>query len=99
VPGYYWPSPRNSTFMNKYVTGLAATAKYIYSNAVAGETELARAPLNAETQWFRNYTTTLADLHGNGANPFGTLAIQHRPSSYRMVFMATNNGVWRYIEP
>ena len=43
MPGYYWPSPPNAPFMNKNVTGLAATDRYIYSNAVAGETELARA--------------------------------------------------------
>lgn len=99
VPGYWWPSPPNPAFMNKNVTGLAATAKYIYGNAAAGETELARAPRSAETQWVRNYTTTPAGLQGNSANPFGTLAVQHKPSNYWMVFMATNNGVWRYIEP
>jgi hypothetical protein len=44
VPGYYWPSPPNPAFMNKRVTGLAATATYLYSNT-GSLPELARAPI------------------------------------------------------
>lgn len=98
VPGYYWPSPPNAAFMNKNVTGLAATDKYIYANYLYGP-ELARAPRSDEMQWLRNYTSTPTALQGYGSNPMGTVATRHAASGHWMVFMATNNGVWRYIEP
>ena len=97
VPGYYWPSPPNPAFMNKNVTGLAATATYLYSNT-GSLPELARAPIANDSDWRRNYTTSPADLTG-GANPLGTVATRHAASGHWMVFMATSNGVWRYIEP
>jgi hypothetical protein len=56
VPGYYWPSPPNPAFMNKNVTGLAATATYLYSNT-GSLPELARAPIANDSDWRRNYTT------------------------------------------
>lgn len=98
VPGYYWPAPPNNAFMNKNATGLAATAKYLYSNTFVGP-EIARAAISADTNWVRNYTTTPAALQGNGGNPMGNASTFHRASGHWMVFMATDVGVWRYIEP
>jgi len=99
VPGYYWPlSGTGGVLMNKNVTGLAATDKYIYSNSFVGP-EIARAPRSDETNWQRNYTSTPAALQGQGSNPMGTASTLHAPSGHWMVFMATNNGVWRYVEP
>ena len=97
VPGYYWASPPNAPFMNKNATGLAATDQYIYSNTFVGP-ELARAPRSNDTQWIRNYTATPAALQGFGGNPMGNTSTKH-PSGYWLVFMATSNGVWRYVEP
>ena len=97
VPGYTWPQPLNP-YLNKNVTGLAVTDQYIYSNYFIGP-EIARAPRSNETQWVRNYTTIPAELQGYGANPMGNASTKHAPSGNWLVFMATNNGVWRYIEP
>jgi hypothetical protein len=97
VSGYYWPSPPNKAFMNKNVTGLTATASYIYANWMSGP-EIARAPVSDDKSWIRDYTTTPTGLTG-GANPYGNAATLHASSGKWMVFMATGNGVWRYIEP
>ena len=83
--------------MNKNVTGLAATATYLYSNT-GSLPELARAPIANDSDWRRNYTTAPADLT-DGANPLGTVATRHAASGHWMVFMAISNGVWRCIEP
>ena len=98
LPGYYWPNPPNAAFMNKNVTTLAATAKYIYSSA---NVEIARAPIANDTDWHRNYTTTPAALNASGgATPLGANATLHVPSGKWMVFLSTYSaGVWRYIEP
>jgi hypothetical protein len=98
VPGYYWPSSPSGVFMNKNTTGLVATGRFIYSNTFVGP-ELARAPIGNDTQWQRNYTATPAALQGFGGNPMGNASTLHAASGHWMVFMATNNGVWRYIEP
>jgi hypothetical protein len=98
VPGYYWPSPPNGAFMNKNATGLAATGKYLYSNSFLGP-ELARAPIANDTQWLRNYTATPEAMKGEGGLPMGNASTLHKASGHWMVFMATSNGVWRYIEP
>ena len=98
VPGYYWPFPPNAAFLNKNATGLAATDQYLYSNYFLGP-EIARAPRTDDTKWIRNYTATPAGLQGFGGNPMGNASIKHLPSGHWLVFMATNNGVWRYVEP
>jgi hypothetical protein len=98
APGYYWPTPPNKAFMNKNVSGLAATGNYIYSNWFYGP-EIARAPVSNEKDWRRDYTTTPAGLTGEGGNPLGNAATHDAASGKWMVFMATNVGVWRYIEP
>jgi hypothetical protein len=97
VPGYWWPSPPNPSFMNKNATGLAATDKYIYSNYSNSIMELARAPRDNESYWERNYTATPADMV-YGSNPMANFAIKHS-SGYWMVFMGTGDGIWRYVEP
>lgn len=97
VPGYTWPQPLNP-YLNKNVSGLAATDQFIYSNWFLGP-EIARAPRANETQWLRNYTATPAGLNGLGGNPLGNASTKHLPSGHWLVFMATNNGIWRYIEP
>ena len=59
IAGVLLAYPPNAAFMNKNVTTLAATAKYIYSSA---NVEIARAPIANDTDWHRNYTTTPAGL-------------------------------------
>jgi hypothetical protein len=100
APGYYWASPPNAAFMNKNVTALAATANYVYSNTggVSGP-EIARAPLANDTDWRRDYVATPDGMKGVGSNPFGATSTYHSQSGKWMVFAATNNGIWRYIEP
>jgi hypothetical protein len=98
VPGYYWASPPNPKYQNKNSTAVAATANYIYSLAAA-QPQLVRAPVSDDTTWTTGYTTDPAGLSGNGPNPMGAVATVDPTSQTWMVFTATNNGVWRYIEP
>jgi hypothetical protein len=98
LPGYYWPSPPNKVYTNKNVSGLAATANYIYGNYFLGP-EISRAPVGSETAWVRDYTTTPAAMSGVGGNPMANAATFHAASGKWLVFMATNVGMWRYIEP
>jgi hypothetical protein len=77
--------------MNKNVTGLAATATYLYSNT-GSLPELARAPIANDSDWRRNYTTPPSDLTG-GANPLGTVATRHAASGqWRNAFAAAGAG-------
>ena len=98
APGYYWPSPPNHMFLNKNVSGLATTQSYIYSNYFTGP-DLARAPVGQDTNWQRDYAPVPAALQGFGAEPFGNASTLHAPSGKWLIFMGTNNGVWRFIEP
>ena len=98
MPGYYWPSPPNAQFLNKNVSGVVATARYLYSNFFTGP-ELARAPVADDVTWQASYTTAPAPLSGYGANPMGNAATYQASSGKWMIFMATTIGVWRYIEP
>jgi hypothetical protein len=99
VPDGYWPSPPNPKYTGKNVSGLVATASYLYSNWLHGP-GIARAPVSNDTNWQIDYTTTPAGLRGTGAEPFGNAATRHVASGKWIVFMTTyDNGVWRYIEP
>lgn len=100
LPEYYWASPPNPAFVGQRMTGLAATATYVYSNFFEGPT-LARAAigsLSSPPAWVTNYTTVPAALSSNGSNPLGTAATYDAASGHWLVFMATNSGIWRMVE-
>jgi hypothetical protein len=98
MPGTtYWPSPPNPMFKNKNTSGLAATPSFIYSNYFEGP-DFARAPIGQDAVWTLDYAPTPSGLSMMGAEPFGNTTVKH-PSGKWLVFMSTNAGVWRYIEP
>jgi hypothetical protein len=97
TPSYYWPAPPNPAYNNKNTSALTATSKYIYSNWLMGS-GLARAPIANDKQWVINYAPTPAAMQGMGSNPFGDITT-HDATGKSLVFMATNVGVWRYVEP